>query len=302
MGPVDIPALVAAGFALGAIGTFMGAGGGFLLVPWFLLGPRLDNAVAAGTSLFVVLLNAASGAASYARQGRIDYATGALFAAATVPGAVAGARLAPFVADRSFRLAFAAVLAAMAAALVLGRVGGHPRDHVDTPSSSARAAPASSSSRTLSRFRIRRSLVDARGERHEWTVDLPLGLAISLAVGFLSSLLGIGGGIVHVPLLVALLTYPPHVATATSHFILVFTALAGVLAHWLQGTVDARLALPLGIGAVLGAPLGAWLSHRSRPRWVMVALGLALLAVALRLVLTPASSTLTLLVPPGPGP
>ncbi|MBX6351517.1 MAG: sulfite exporter TauE/SafE family protein [Clostridia bacterium] len=265
----------------------MGAGGGFLLVPWLLLEEHLDSAVAAGTSLLVVLANAASGASSYARQRRIDYGTGLLFASATVPGAVLGARVAPLVADRPFRLAFALLLACMAAWLVLGRNG---RVATPDPRPAGRRAASQRAGRRPARqgvFGLRRQLVDAYGERYEWTADVALGVALSLAVGFLSSFLGIGGGVIHVPLLVLLLGYPAHVATATSHFILVFTALAGVVSHGLQGTVDLRLAWPLALGAVLGAPVGAWLARRARPRWVMTGLGFALLVVALRLALAP---------------
>lgn len=67
----------------------------------------------------------------------------------------------------------------------------------------------------------------------------PTGLALAFVVGFISSLLGIGGGIMHVPALVHVLDFPVHVATATSHFVLAMTASAGTVAHIASGTFAA---------------------------------------------------------------
>jgi len=80
--------LVALGFVVGAFGTLIGAGGGFLLVPLLLLGYHFQPADAVGTSLALVFLNALSGSAAYLRQRRVDLSLGWKFAAATVPGAI----------------------------------------------------------------------------------------------------------------------------------------------------------------------------------------------------------------------
>src|SRR5262249_57780964 len=79
--------LVGLGLAIGAFGTLIGAGGGFLLVPLLVLGYHLQPAHAVGTSLSLVFLNAASGSAAYLRQRRVDLSLGWKFAAATIPGA-----------------------------------------------------------------------------------------------------------------------------------------------------------------------------------------------------------------------
>ena len=71
----------------------------------------------------------------------------------------------------------------------------------------------------------------ADGERLYYNFNPLVGIGISLAVGYLSSFLGIGGGIIHVPALVYLLDFPVHIATATSHFVLAIMALTGTLVH-----------------------------------------------------------------------
>src|SRR5262249_3610252 len=81
------------GFLIGAFGTLVGAGGGFLLVPLLVLGYGFAPADAVGTSLSLVFLNALSGSAAYLRQRRVDLSLGWKFAAATLPGAVGGAYL-----------------------------------------------------------------------------------------------------------------------------------------------------------------------------------------------------------------
>jgi len=91
---LDWFALVTLGIAIGAFGTLIGAGGGFVLVPLLLfLYPRQTPAQLTAVSLAVVFVNACSGSVSYYRLRRADYRSGFLLAIATIPGAVVGAIL-----------------------------------------------------------------------------------------------------------------------------------------------------------------------------------------------------------------
>src|SRR4051812_4111436 len=92
------------GYAVGAYGTMVGAGGGFLIVPMMLLVYHATPAQSAGTGLAVVFLNAVSGTLSYAHQKRIDYRAGLLFAVATLPGAISGAFLARLFSGHTFNI------------------------------------------------------------------------------------------------------------------------------------------------------------------------------------------------------
>ena len=132
-----------------------------------------------------------------------------------------------------------------------------------------------------------RTLVERDGTVHQYTPRLALGALLSLGVGFLSSLLGIGGGILHVPAMVLLLGFPTHIATATSHFVLAILALAGLIVHIRDGSFAAGLprTLPLAAGVLVGAQIGAWWSSRVNSRWILRALGVALVSVGLRLLL-----------------
>ncbi len=113
-------------------------------------------------------------------------------------------------------------------------------------------------------------------------------MVYSLGVGFVSSFLGIGGGVIHVPLLVCALGFPTHVATATSHFILAVMADTGTVTHLVRGSFahghGLRRAVAPSAGVFAGAQLGARLSLRLRSALIQQLLALALLLLAARLL------------------
>src|SRR5581483_2712602 len=181
----------------------------------------------------------------YLRQRRVDIRSGLVFGAATLPGAVGGALLVGHVPRRAFDAIMAVVLGSVAVWLSIYRrfdlhrtLGGSPR-----------------------------LLVDAGGREWRYAVPVGRGIGSSVAVGFLSSFLGIGGGIFHVPILVTLLGFPTHIATATSHFVLALMSGAGVVTHIAQGAYRTgnglRRSLVLAVGLAVGAQLGARLSTRT---------------------------------------
>lgn len=260
------------GFSVGAFGTLVGAGGGFILVPiLLLLYPDRPPEVITAMSLVVVLGNATSGTVAYARQRRIDIRSGLAFATATLPGAIAGAIVVKHIDRTTFNLVFAVVLAAIGVYLLLPR----PVVTIREP--------------LRGRGVVHRQLTDRDGVTFVYAYRGWQGLAISAVVGFVSSLLGIGGGIVHVPVMAIVLRFPVHIATATSHMVLALMALEAVAVHLADGTLGwgetlAQAAM-MAVGAVGGAQLGARLSGRVHGHRILQALGGALLLVAVRLVL-----------------
>jgi uncharacterized protein len=260
------------GLGVGVYGTLIGAGGGFVLMPVLLvIYPGDDAAVLASISLAVVFFNALSGSAAYAQLKRIDYRSGLLLGAATLPGAVLGALHTAWIPRRTFDLILG-VLLVVAAAFLIAR-----------PRTSREAVPAAAGGR----LRLRRRIVDVHGTAFEYSFNVPLGMAISVGVGYVSSLLGIGGGIIHVPVLSYLLGFPVHVATATSHFVLAAMALAGTVVHVLTGTFahGVHRTIALTVGVVAGAQLGAHLSERIRGGWILRGLALALAVVGVRILI-----------------
>ena len=261
--------LIPLGFAVGAFGTLIGAGGGFLLVPVLLLVyPHDSPETITSISLAVVFVNALSGSLAYARMKRIDLKSGLLFSVATVPGAILGALSTAHIPRRSFDLVFGVLMIAAAAFLI-----SRPEKE-DSPHTQAR------------RGYVCRRVVEKDGTVHELCYNPTIGVVLSLFVGYVSSVLGIGGGIIHVPALVHLLSFPVHVATATSHFILAIMALAGTGVHIATGAFEhgVRRTLMLAIGVLVGAQLGARLSNRVHGAWIIRSLGGALGVVGIRIL------------------
>ena len=239
-------------------------------MPLLLILYKLPPAAAAATSLVVVLLNAASGSIAYVRRGRVDVRTGLLLAAATVPGAYfIGPVLAERIPERAFKIGFGVFLLAMAALLFLR---------------AERQTPANPGTTRGGLWRMRRTFKDSSGTPVEYEFDILLAVVLSFAVGVLSSMLGIGGGIVHVPALIHLMGFPVHVATATSQFVLAFTAAAGVAKYASGGYVVWPLAAAVGIGVIVGAQVGARVSHRMKGARIIRLLVLAVVFLGLRLI------------------
>ncbi|MCA9284927.1 MAG: sulfite exporter TauE/SafE family protein [Phycisphaerales bacterium] len=252
-------ALAVLGLVVGCFGTLIGAGGGFLLVPVLvLLYPDDSPATIASISLAVVFCNALSGTIAYTRQRRTDVRAGLWFSATAIPGAVLGAIVVNTIPRTAFEAILGVVLVGAAVFLFLSK----PR------------AVASQASKGDDLF----------GPRVEY--PHALGLALSFAVGFVSSLLGIGGGIIHVPALVHALGFPVHVATATSHFVLATTAGAGTLTHIATGAFHEgwRRTIALAVGAVVGAQLGAYWARHARPTFILRGLAIALILVGVRIL------------------
>jgi len=261
--------LIPLGFVIGAYGTLIGAGGGFLLVPILLfLYPTETPETITSISLAVVFFNALSGSVAYARQKRIDYRSGLIFSIATVPGAILGAVTTTYLSRRFFDALFG-LLMIMASIFLIARPA--------KKSGRERAAPG----RHIARF-----VVEANGTQHSFSYDLTLGIGISLLVGYLSSLLGVGGGFIHVPALVHLLNFPVHIATATSHFILAVMAFTGTAVHVVSGTFShgTRRTAALAVGVLIGAQVGARMSDRVHGDWIIRGLAVALGFVGLRLL------------------
>lgn len=261
--------LVFLGVLVGALGTLIGVGGGFIMVPVLLLmqpSAKADEITA--ISLFVVFLNSLSGSVAYVRMKRVDIRTALYFGAATIPGAILGALSTRGVDRKQFDFIFGALL--MIGAIYL----------LWKPETESGSNGSPTSRHT------KREFTDATGTTHSYFFSMPLGIAISSVVGFISSFLGIGGGIIHVPALNRLLNFPIHIATATSQFILGIMALAGTITHIVDGNLNGRypIVFALGAGAIVGAQLGARISAMLDGKVIVRILAVTLGLTSLRII------------------
>jgi uncharacterized protein len=264
--------LILLGVAVGAYGTVVGAGGGFVLVPVLLiLYPDEDPATITSISLGVVFFNALSGSAAYARLRRIDYTSGLVFAAASLPSAIAGAFLVNAMPRDVFDVIFGLSLLAVAAYTIW--IVGRP---------------------IVMRVPLRGRGVISRempgteeGSTFRWSYNVIQGALFSAGIGLLSSLLGIGGGVFQVPLMITLLRFPIHVATATSQFVLLFMSGEASAVHLLNGDLMGEnlvRTLLLSLGVIPGAQCGARLAQRFHGPMIARLLAAALIVVGGRLL------------------
>lgn len=240
------------GIATGTFGTLVGLGGGIILVPVFILlfGWSPQHVIA--TSLCVIFFNAMSGTIAYIRQKKVYYDAAIRFAICTIPGALLGSYTAHFFTGGTFRTIFGCFMIVTAFILIYRRKKVAPVRDFDPKT---------------------------------FTYNRPLGMSASVGAGFLSNVLGTGGGIIHVPTMIYLLGFPPHVAAATSTFVLMTATLIGVLSHLSFGHVLVVPAIIISLGAIIGAQLGARISKKVKPTAIMNLLTIAQIIVGIQLVL-----------------
>lgn len=241
-------------FASSVFGSMVGLGGGFILVPILRLFFGLGPAEAAGTSLVLVTANSFAGATTYLLQKRVDVRLGLMFAAGGLPGSIVGAILTKHIAPRAFDWLFGIFLIAVAIDMIFN-----------------------------ARKRVGERLEHEVGIRKAMSFRAAVG--IGFVVGVVSSLFGIGGGVIVVPSLLYFSSLPAHAISATSHFIIVLTAPVGLTVHSFQHDIRVADALPLVLGGLLGGPIGAHLSLRLKSPQLLVIVGIALIFVAASLAL-----------------
>jgi len=254
------------GVLIGVVGTLIGAGGGFIHVPVLIIFYGFSPQHAIGTSMAVVMMNAISGTFAYIAQKRIDYEIGIKYAFAASPGVLVGALLSQFFTVSSFSIIFSLLLMILSYYLFSGKEFYVVRTKVAQ-------APNT------------RYLQDATGEKFSYAPDMSVGFSASILIGIFSGLFGIGGGIIHVPLMYSVLGIPVHIATATSHFILAITSFLGFIVFVGLGYVDLDYAVLLGIGTIIGASFGARLSLKTHPYVIKKVIALCLFLLALRLLM-----------------
>ena len=244
------------------MGTLIGAGGGFILVPVLLvLLPNETPGMITGISQGMVFLNGVSGTIAYAQQGRIEYRWAALLSVTGLLGMAIGAYITEQLSRERFLIVFGFAFVALAIYLFARPV--------------RRGAALTLQEAQLHRIRLER--------RHYL-----LGSGIGLVVGVVGGLLGVGGGIVLVPTLVQVVAFPAHIATATSQLMIVLTSPGAIAVHVFSASLLEKWAtiLVLGLGAIAGAQIGARISRRVSGPWIVRTLAVGLGLVGLRLLLT----------------
>jgi uncharacterized membrane protein YfcA len=247
MSLVVVAELMGVGAAAGGLGALLGVGGGIILVPALVFISGLPIHSAVGTSLVCVVATSVAGSAVQFSRRQIDITPCVQLQFFAVVGAVAMGLVAIRVPGAFVYLAFGALLLVAA--------------WRNWPRSAPRAVAGSSADRT-------------------WAAS-----AGSLAAGGVSSLLGVGGGIVFTPLLHLVVGLDFHKAAATSIYLIGVTAGSGALVYFVRGDVAPEIVAPTMLGVLIGATIASAASHRIDAGWLKRAFAVLLVYMAIRMVL-----------------
>ena len=206
----------------GAVGSMLGIGGGIILVPVFIALLGIDAQVARSASLVAVCVTSLAGSLVYLKEGVVDIERGATLQLPTVAGAIIGAVVGSAIDPIVMQLLFALLVLAIGFKMFA-------KDVKSTPPTQR---------------------------------DIGLSIAGCILGGFVSSLLGVGGGVFFVPILALLIGLPQRTAAATSTFLIGLTAATSAIIYFRQGQMDLDVSIPAALGILLGAQLGARISGK----------------------------------------
>jgi len=278
--------------AAGALGSLIGLGGGFVIVPVLTLGLHLDIRLAIGTSIVAVAATSSAGAARNVTESITNLRLATFLALATTVGAVTGAVLAGVFSARFLYLLFGIVLGASGIQMLRkrSRTGSSQTESAlgDLDAISVGAAPGSRGGGGLA---DRLSLHSAYYDEADGGREVPylvahtgLGLALMYLAGTVSGLLGIGSGVLKVPAMDLAMHIPMKVSTATSNLLIGLTAAASAVVYFARGDIDPLIAGPVAIGVLVGATGGAGMLSGIRADRLRVIFVIALVVVAFQML------------------
>ena len=261
--------LVFVGLAAGFVGSLVGLGGGIIIVPvlLFLSGGilgTLSPQMAVGTSLFTLIFTGLSSTLAYLKQKTVDYKSAFLFLIGIAPGSLIGGWTNSYLNVDAFNILFGILMIFMSFLLMIRN----------------KLKPKKKNFSGL----VMRTYIDKEGQEHQYGYKKISAILVSFVVGFISSLFGIGGGALMVPVMLLAFHFPPHVAVATSMLLIFFSAMIGSVSHILQGHVNWLYALALIPGGYIGAKLGAYVNTKMKSTTLVIALRIMLVVVGIKLI------------------
>lgn len=257
----------------GIFGAILGLGGGVIIIPFLTLVQGVPIKIAIAASIVAVVATSTASAASYVEKRIANVRLGMLLETSTTSGALIGALVATSVPAPTLTLIFGIALIYAAFAMLRApqdsrvgfNIGNQPQD----------------------RFRLASSYYDlSLTQSVEYAPRrIKGGILASLFAGWFSGMLGVGGGLIKVPVMNSLMKVPTKVATATSNFMIGITAATGAAVYFLRGFVNAEIVAPVALGVLLGAVLGSKISPRIRSVYIHYTFVIVLVYTAIRMIL-----------------
>lgn len=246
MSPIQFGEIILIACGAGIFGSMLGLGGGIILVPALIAILHVEPRTAVAASIISVIATSSAGAVQFVRERYANVDLAVILESTTTIGALTGTFIAFAVTGEA--------IAGMFAVLLLYAIYAILRPPSPKPINDT--APG----------RIRGTYFDRtlNCEVSYTVMRERLGLAAGFLAGNISALLGVGGGLVIVPVMVSQMGVPLRAAAATSNFMIGVTAVATAIPYYAFGDVKLELAAPCALGVQLGAQLGSRLAQRAR--------------------------------------
>ena len=262
--------LIAIGSLLaGLLGSLTGLGGGVVIVPLLTLAFGVDIRYAIGASLVSVIATSSGAAAAYLKEGYSNIRVGMFLEVATTFGALTGAYLAVSTPTAAIAIIFGVVL--LYSAYMANKP---PKD----------ASPDEPPDRYATLLKMDGTYPTARGEKSYHVRNIHTGFGLMYIAGVLSGLLGIGSGAVKVLAMDQAMRIPFKVSTTTSNFMIGVTAAASAGIYLHRGYIDPGLAMPVMLGVLAGALIGARILPHAKVRTLRMVFSGVIAALAVEMI------------------
>jgi len=232
--------LFVTGLLAGSFGALLGLGGGVIVIPALTMLFNFPIHTAIGVSLIGVIATSTGAAVVYVREGITDIRLGMVLELGATAGAILGAVTAGMVSPKTLYLLFAALL-------IYNSYSMYRKTDDPEAVLPEGVQPAEPASAVNSSYKVK---------------NISQGLFFSSLAGVVSGLLGVGGGLIKIPVMYLLMGVPLKVAAATSSFMIGVTATAGAVVYYLNGDINPPVAVPVALGVFAGAMAGTWANAR----------------------------------------
>jgi hypothetical protein len=257
----------------GVFGALLGLGGGIIIIPVLTIFFRVPIKEAIATSLISVIATSTSAAVVYVDKHFSNVRLGMMLEIATTIGALIGGTLVVYLGSNILGFLFSGILLYTAYNMTLSaraERSSNDEAYIEVPHNADDDELAKHAENGLTPYTIH---------------NYPAGMAASLAAGALSGLLGVGGGIIKVPVMRLVMRVPLRISIATSNFMIGVTAATGALLYYSRGMVNPVVTAPTVLGVLLGAQVGTRLIRRIKGAALSYIFVVVMLITAVQMIL-----------------
>ncbi|MCQ2079109.1 MAG: sulfite exporter TauE/SafE family protein [archaeon] len=268
MDPMLLIVLLFIAIGAGVIGALFGLGGGIVFVPVLTILFGLDATTAAAASLVGIVATSTGSATGYVKKGLTNIRLGMLMEITTTIGAIAGAMIAVYLANWVLLVIFSIVM------LYSGFKMAMSPERTVTPTSEEMDSPMTFSypadDGTTGRYTVQNNR---------------RGMVLCTVAGAVSSMTGVGGGSIKVPLMNIYMHIPIKVASATSSYMIGITAFSGAFIYFIEGAIALDVAAAVAVGAYVGAMIGTRISEKVNAKALKRYMSVVFFAIAVIMIL-----------------